>query len=134
MQRSVALEILEAARRDAVIDIADADIGADAADPGIFAPVDADALGIELGLADQAEVEMVDPAAVLRRVEIEMLHGGEAAGTRHVHHDGVGIARNMPADMARQEPRIGIEAAARRIADQDGRPLAAIKTLPPCRR
>src|SRR5262249_32150553 len=51
------------------------------------------------------------------------------AGAGHVLCNDCGIARGMPAEVARQQPRIGVIAAADAVADQQGKALSPIEVL-----
>ena len=56
-----------------------------------------------------------------------VFHRIEARGARHVLHDDVGIAGDVPADMARQHARVVVVAAAGREADHDAHGLALVE-------
>src|SRR5262249_21237307 len=72
--------------------------------------------------------ERADGGAVLGREVVEIIDRAQAAGARHVLHDHARIAGNEPAEMARQEPRIGVVTAARPIADDQIDLLAPVET------
>ena len=65
-----------------------------------------------------SKVVMTVPS--LGRAGVEVSDRRQASGARHVLHQHAGIARNCAAEMARQQPRILIIAAARRIPDHQG--------------
>ena len=85
--------------------------------------------GVQPRFADGAEVEDVEGGAVLGRGVVEIVHGVEAAGARHVLHHHRGIAGDVPAHVPRQHARIDVEAAARREAGQDVDGLALVEIL-----
>jgi hypothetical protein len=79
--------------------------------------------------AEQGHVagEGAEDGAVLGRHIVEVIGGAQTSGAGHVLHDDAGIAGNVPAHVARQEPRIHIVAAARPIADDESDLLALVE-------
>src|SRR6516165_163652 len=61
--------------------------------------------------------EQTDCGAVLGRDRVEVVGGAQAAGARHVLHHDIGIARNVAAQMTRQQARDDVVTAARPVAD-----------------
>ena len=84
----------------------------DAADPFELAEIDRDPAGRQQRVGDLGVVEHVDDRAVLRRVSLEMLDRAQAAGARHVDHDDSWSAGDVTSDMARNQPRVDVVAAA----------------------
>src|SRR5215472_16800792 len=88
------------------------------AEPGELARVE---LGARIG-ADQPDqrnvaAEDAEGRAVLRRGAVEPVGGTQAAGAGHVLYRDRRVARDEPADVARDQPRREIVAAARPVAD-----------------
>ena len=86
-------------------------------------------LGRRERFGDQARIERGDDGAVLGRVGVEIAHRRHAGRARHVLHDDVRIARDVAAEMARQQARILVVAAAGRIADHERDRLAFVEAL-----
>ena len=88
------------------------------AEPGELARVELDA-GIVGDQSDQCNVaaEQREGGAVLRRQRVEVVGRAQAAGARHVLHHDAGIAGNVAADMAREQTREAVIAAAGAVAD-----------------
>ena len=124
-----ALQVRDRPRIDRMPDVTDRQVLRDAADPFEFAEVDRDLVGRQQRIGDLGIVEHVDDRAVLRRVSLEMLHRPQAAGARHVHHDDRWRPGDVPADVARNQPRVDVVAAAGRIADHKAQRLALIKVV-----
>ena len=68
-------------------------------------------------LGDRAGQNQRDCRAVFRRKISHESRQHVAAGARHVGGDDVGRAGNVFDNVARQQPRVGIVAAAHRAAD-----------------
>jgi hypothetical protein len=100
--------------------VADPEVAGDDADPGKFAEIELDLFRRDDGLSDEAGVENGHDRPVLRRRSVEGTHRRETAGPRHVLDDDGGIARDVLAYVTGDRPCIGVIAAARREADDDG--------------
>ena len=61
------------------------------------------------------------------RAIVEIVGGGKPAGAGHVLRDDGGMARDVPADMTRHEPAVGVVAAAGGGADQQRDLLAGVE-------
>src|SRR5581483_7502919 len=86
-----------------------------------------DALRAQRLQQHQVLVEVADYRAVLRP-RIEYLVGRRRArGPRRVLDDHVRVAREVLSEVAGHQPRVGVEAAARREADDDPHGLAAVE-------
>src|SRR5207244_13079937 len=59
----------------------------------------------------------------------EMAHRRHAGGAWHVLHDDIRLTRNVPAEMAGDQARVLVVAAAGRIADHDRHCLAAVEAI-----
>ena len=77
-------------------------------------------VGLTIGVA-------LYPRAVLRRRTEHVIGGHQSPASGHVHHDDGRRARNVPADMTRDEPGGRVEPAACARADHDAESLAAIE-------
>jgi len=73
--------------------------------------------------------EQTDRGAVLGRDRVEVVGGAQAAGARHVLHHDIGIARDVAAEMARQQARDDVVTAARPVADDQIDLLALVEIL-----
>src|SRR5262245_15121412 len=72
---------------------------------------------------------MRDHAAIARRDIVEVVEHDDAAGARHVLRHQHGLARNVLAEVARQEPQVEIVAGADAVANQHAHPLVLVETL-----
>ncbi len=68
-----------------------------------------------------------DRGAVVRRGIGEEVDGAQTAGARHVLHDHVWIAGNVPAEMSGEQPSIDVIAAAGAVADDQLDLLALVE-------
>src|SRR5262249_22465330 len=73
--------------------------------------------------------ERADHGAVLRRRVVDVDRGAHAAGAFAVLRNDVGLARDVLAEMARDEPAVEIVAAADAVADHQRDVLAAVAIL-----
>src|SRR5262249_51698660 len=73
--------------------------------------------------------EQAERGAILRRGAIKVVGRSQAAGAHHVLNRDRRVARNEPADMARDEPRRKVVAAARSVADNKVELAALVKRL-----
>ena len=71
--------------------------------------------------------EMRDRGAVARRQIVEPVDGAQRSGARHVLHHHVGMAGDVAAEMAADQPRIDVVAAARPVADDQRHRLASVE-------
>ena len=62
-----------------------------------------------------------------RDAPVQMIDRHDAGRALHVLDDDVGLARNEAAQMPRHRARAGVDAAARRIADDHGQRLALVE-------
>ena len=98
---------------------AQADILGDGADPGELARVVARVARGDQRLDHRPAGERRQDRTVARRRMAQVICRPDAAGARHdLHRDGR-IARNVPPEVARHEPRKEIDAAARRAGHID---------------
>ena len=104
-------------------------LGRRTADPLEAREVEAHRLGRQQRCGRDAVGHHAEHRAVARRDVVELVHQREARRARHVLHDRGRIARQVFAEVARQQPRGEIVAAARPGADADLDPLAAIEFL-----
>ena len=102
-------------------------LAVDAAEEVELAEIEPDRRRIPVLDQQHAALDERDGGAVLGRDVEHVVGGGEAAGRRHVLHDDGGIAGDVPADMARHQPRLGVVAAARRRADDQRDLLAGVE-------
>ena len=89
--------------------------------------LDLELLGIGQRVGDHAGIEGGDDGAVLVGRAIEVAHGREAAGARHVLHDDVRLAGDVVADVAAERAGVEVVAAARREADDNRDRLAGVE-------
>ena len=75
---------------------------------------------------DLIAVERGDGEPVGTGDPVRVVGGDQARGAGHVLHDDGRLARNVLREMAGEQPRVGIEAAARRVADDDPHRLACV--------
>src|SRR5262249_19541064 len=68
-----------------------------------------------------------DDGAVLGRDVVEKIGGAQAAGAGHVLRDDRRIARDVPAEVARDHASVGVVAAPGAIADNEGDVAAAVE-------
>jgi len=96
---------------------ADADLVIGAADPGEFRGVVSRARFAEQRIERGAPAGGANHAAVARRSTVEIIGQPQAAGAFHVlRHDG-GIARDVAAEMARDQPGVKVITTADAVAD-----------------
>ena len=87
----------------------------------------------EQRLQHDAAADDAERGAVLRRGVVEVDGRNEAAGARHIAHDHAGIAGEVLAEMAREQPRGRVIGAAGGEADDDGDLLALVEIRGACR-
>ena len=97
------------------------------ADPEELAGVELDLAAAERLMRRHVLHDGVQHGAVARRLRGEPVGGLQADRAGHVAGDDRGLARDVPADVARQQPRAQVIVAARRGRDQHGQGLAAIE-------
>jgi len=100
------------------------------AEPDELARIELD-VGIVRDQSDQRHIaaEQTDCGAVLGRDRVEVVGGAQAAGARHVLHHDIGIARNVAAEIARQQARDDVVTAARPVADDQIDLLALVEIV-----
>ena len=108
---------------------AQAGVPGDAAQPGEFRCVECSARDREQRRDRYGAAESADGGAVLDRDPVDIVGRLDAAGARHVLRHHIGPARNMLAQIARQEPPIGVIAAADAVADDDRDAAALVEVL-----
>ena len=106
---------------------AQADLVADAADPGVAARVVLRRAAADQRLHRHAAADHADRGAVLGRDVVEEIREPQAAGAGHVLRHDVGIAGDVLAHVAREHARIEVVVAAGGVADQQLDGLAAVE-------
>src|SRR5262245_22928411 len=99
------------------------------ADPFELAPVELDAGAAKQLLRNQIADEIADGEAVRLGRLVNRVGRHQAAGARDVIHQHRRIAGNILGNMPTDHPRISIEAAAGRKADEDADGFAGVEFL-----
>lgn len=98
-------------------------------DPFEFLRVEGDSFIVQILLNDQPADPVADGQAIRRRSIVDVIRRDQAARPGHVFNTNGRIAGNMFHNMARDRPRVGIEPAAGREADDDTDGFACKKPI-----
>ena len=93
----------------------------------ILPRIELDALATHRLVERQVEVQREQYRAVAGAAIVGVIQHHHAARAGHVARDNVGVAGDVPAEVAGEQPGIDVIAAARRRADEDGHVLALVE-------
>src|SRR5688572_19213710 len=93
-------------------------------DPFEFLRVEGDSFAVQILLNNQPADPVTDGQAIRRGSIVDVVRRNQAARPSHAFNANRWAARDIFADMARDRPRVGIEPAAGRKADDDANGFA----------
>ena len=119
--------VCESLHRRGMPDIGDVRLAMGAADPDQPRSVVMGGRGLEQRIGGDRIERHADHGAVVRAERVKLVGHRNAAGGRLVLHDDQWVARDVLADMARDEPSEQVIGASRARADDKADPLATVK-------